>query len=45
VDAAGAGRGSFSTVGVNGSRVVLVGGYDEQIRLTRTFATFDVSGL
>ena len=45
VDAAGTGRGSFSTVGLSGSRVVLVGGYDEQIRLTRTLARFDVSAL
>jgi hypothetical protein len=44
MDAAGTGRASFSTVGLSGSRVV-VGGYDEQIRLTRTFATFDVSTL
>jgi hypothetical protein len=32
-------------VGLSGSRVVLVGGYDEQIRLTRTLARFDVSAL
>jgi hypothetical protein len=43
VDAAGTGRASFSTVGVSGSRVVVVGGYDEQIRLTRTYLSLAVA--
>ena len=45
VDAAGTGRSSFSTVGLRGSVVLVVGGYDEQIRLARTFETFDVATL
>jgi hypothetical protein len=43
LDAAGTGRASFSTVGVSGSRVVVVGGYDEQIRLTRTFLSIPIT--
>jgi hypothetical protein len=42
VDAAGTGRSSFSTVGLSGSEVLVVGGYDEQIRLTRTFLSIPV---
>ena len=45
VDAAGTGRSSFSTVGLSGSVVLVVGGYDQQIRLARTFETFDVATL
>jgi hypothetical protein len=43
VAAAGSGRSSFSTVGVSASRVVVVGGYDEQIRLTRTFLSIPLA--
>jgi galactose oxidase-like protein/Kelch motif protein len=42
---AGPGWASFSTVGVTGSRVFVVGGYDEQIRLTHTFTALDVASL
>jgi Galactose oxidase, central domain/Kelch motif len=45
VPAAGTGRASFSTVGVAGSRVVVVGGYDEQIRLTHRFSALALSTL
>ena len=45
VDAAGTGRSSFSTVGLSGSVVLVVGGYDERIRLTRTFASLPVATL
>ena len=43
IDGGGTGRASFSTVGVSGSRLLVVGGYDEQIRLTRTFLTIPVA--
>ncbi len=39
------GRRSFSTVGVTHGQLVLVGGYDESIRLTRTYATLPVADL
>jgi hypothetical protein len=39
------GRRSFSTVGVSRGRLVLVGGYDESIRLTRTYLTTAVATL
>ena len=45
VPAAGAERSSFSTVGLTGSRVVIVGGYDENIRLTRQFVSLAVADL
>ncbi len=45
VDAAGTGRSSFSTVGLSGSVVLVVGGYDERIRLTRTFAALPLATL
>ena len=38
----GSGRHSFSTLGVTRGRLVLVGGYDEQIRLTGTYASVSV---
>ncbi len=41
----GTGRRSFSTLGVTEGQLVLVGGYDESIRLTRTFSTVPVSDL
>ncbi len=39
------GRRSFSTIGVTEGRLVLVGGYDEAIRLTHTYLTAPVDGL
>jgi hypothetical protein len=39
------GRRSFSTVGVTDGRLVLLGGYDESIRLTRTFLDVPVEDL
>ena len=45
VPAAGNERSSFSTVGLTGSRVVIVGGYDEIIRLTRQFVSLAVADL
>jgi hypothetical protein len=39
------GRRSFSTVGVTDGHLVLVGGYDETIRLTRTYLTAPVEEL
>jgi len=45
VPAAGTERSSFSTVGLTGSRVVIVGGYDENIRLTRQFVSLAVADL
>ena len=39
------GRRSFSTMGVTDGRLVLVGGYDEAIRLTRTYLTAPVADL
>jgi hypothetical protein len=45
VPALDGGRRSFSTVGVTDGRVVLVGGYDETIRLTRTYLTAPVGDL
>ncbi len=39
------GRRSFSTVGVTDGQLVLVGGYDESIRLTRTYGTMPVVDL
>ncbi|RYP82431.1 hypothetical protein EKO23_21745 [Nocardioides guangzhouensis] len=36
---------SFSTVGLTEARVVLVGGYDEEIRLTRTLRSLPVAAL
>jgi hypothetical protein len=45
VEALAGGRRSFSTLGISDGLVVLVGGYDESIRLTRTFATVPVSDL
>jgi hypothetical protein len=38
-------RQSFSTVGVTGGQLVIVGGYDESIRLTRTYSTFPLDDL
>jgi hypothetical protein len=39
------GRRSFSTVGVTDGQLVLIGGYDESIRLTRTYRTVPVDHL
>ena len=39
------GRQSFSTIGVTGGQLVIVGGYDESIRLTRTYRTVPVDEL
>lgn len=41
----GGGRASFSTVGVTGGRLVVLGGYDERIRLVRTGHALPVAGL
>lgn len=38
-------RRSFSTVGISHGRLVLVGGYDEAIQLSRTYATMAVDEL
>jgi hypothetical protein len=45
VDASETGRASFSTVSLTGSRVLVVGGYDEQIRLTRTYSSLPLASL
>ncbi len=45
VPALAGGRRSFSTVGITGDDLVLVGGYDEGIRLTRTYLTVAVTDL
>jgi hypothetical protein len=45
VQALQGGRRSFSTIGITEGRVVLVGGYDEAIRLTRTYLTAPVGKL
>jgi hypothetical protein len=45
IQALDGGRRSFSTLGVSDGRVVLVGGYDEAIRLTRTYLTAPVEDL
>ncbi len=39
------GRRSFSTVGVTEGQLVLIGGYDESIRLTKTYRTVPVDQL
>jgi len=39
------GRRSFSTVGVTEGQLVLVGGYEESIRLSRTYGTVPVADL
>ena len=39
------GRRSFSTIGVTGGQLVLIGGYDESIRLTRTYRAVPVDAL
>ncbi len=39
------GRQSFSTVGVTHGQLALVGGYDESIRLTKTYRTVPVNDL
>ncbi len=41
----GGGRRSFSTLGVSDGTLVLVGGYDEDIRLTETFVVVPVADL
>ncbi len=45
VPAAGRGRASFSTVGISGSRLLVLGGYDESIRLTDTDLAVPLSDL
>jgi hypothetical protein len=45
IQALDGGRRSFSTIGVTDGRLVLVGGYDEAIRLTRTYLTAPVEDL
>jgi hypothetical protein len=45
VPALDGGRRSFSTVGVTDGWLVLVGGYDDAIRLTRTYLTTSVADL
>jgi hypothetical protein len=45
VDAFAGGPRSFSTVGVTEGRVLVVGGYDEEIRLTRTLRSLPVTTL
>ena len=45
VDAFDGGRRSFSTMGVTDGRLVLVGGYDQDIQLTRTYKTVPVADL
>jgi hypothetical protein len=45
VPALDGGRRSFSTLGVSDGRLVLVGGYDEAIRLSRTFLTAPIEDL
>jgi hypothetical protein len=39
------GRRSFSTVGVTDDQLILVGGYDESIRLTRSYGSVPVGEL
>lgn len=41
----GGGRRSFSTVGVTNGQLILVGGYDESIRLSRAYGTVPVGDL
>ena len=45
IEAFDGGRRSFSTIGVTDGRLVLVGGYDEDIRLTKTYASARVADL
>ncbi|WP_104106187.1 kelch repeat-containing protein [Nocardioides sp. 616] len=45
VEAFNGGRRSFSTLGVTQGHLVLVGGYDEVIRLTRTYLTAPLDDL
>ncbi|QZY29102.1 Kelch repeat-containing protein [Nocardioides coralli] len=45
VDALGRRTRSFSTVGVTDGQLVVVGGYDESIRLTHTYLTLPVTDL
>jgi hypothetical protein len=45
IEALDGGRRSFSTLGITDGRLVLVGGYDEDIRLTRTYASVPLADL
>ena len=45
ITALSGGRRSFSTVGVSDGQLVLIGGYDESIRLTRTYLALPVDDL